>query len=92
MKRNGASLFVLLFFIIAATTAAVAYSDSTVTSAPRDVLANGAHLSSSSNYVVNSTFGQPVIGQGSSMDYDVCEGFWCYYWPLYRVILTMISR
>ena len=41
------------------------------------VMGSGGETSSSANYALEATIGQPSIGFKSSTNYTACSGFWC---------------
>ena len=48
--------------------------------------------SNSTNYAVDFTVGQSVIGTGSSPNYEGCLGYWCGAGDEYKMYLPLISR
>ena len=51
----------------------------------------GGGASNSTNYAVNFTVGQSVIGTSSSIHYGGCMGYWCGIRE-YRVFLPLVLR
>jgi len=41
------------------------------------VLGSGSFIGTSTNYRINGTIGQPVVGDEKSANYGLCNGFWC---------------
>ncbi len=52
----------------------------------------GGGAASSTNYAVNFTIGQSVIGMASSTNYGGCLGYWCGAAAQYRVYLPLVLR
>lgn len=70
------ALFLGVVLVLAMTTIALASqsSDYALTS---NVVASGGQRASSPQYAAAYVVGQPIIGKGSSADYEACYGFGC---------------
>ena len=55
-------------------------------------LTGSGGAASSTNYAVNFTVGQSVIGSFSGTNYSGCLGFWCGAAAQYRVYLPLVLR
>lgn len=55
------------------------------------VIGGGGTRSSSSNYVVMSTIGQPVAGVIGSASSELCAGFWCM-GPQWRIYMPLLLK
>jgi hypothetical protein len=54
---------------------------------PYSVIGSGGNLSTNSSYTLNSTIGEPFIGQSSNTSHNQYEGFWYMYYE--DVIVTV---
>jgi hypothetical protein len=52
----------------------------------------GGGAASSTNYAVNLTVGQSVIGTSDGTDYGGCLGYWCGAAVEYRIFLPLVLR
>jgi hypothetical protein len=52
----------------------------------------GGGSASSTNYAVNLTVGQTVIGASSSTSYEACLGYWCGGAAGHRIYLPLVLR
>jgi len=52
----------------------------------------GGGPAASTNYAVNFTIGQTVIGSASSPSYQACLGYWCGAVGRWRVYLPLVLR
>jgi len=52
----------------------------------------GGGAASSTNYAINVTVGQSVIGVGSSTNHAVCLGYWCGGTTQHRIFLPLVLR
>ena len=55
-------------------------------------LTGSGGAASSTNYAVNFTVGQSVIGSFSGTNYSGCLGYWCGAAAQYRVYLPLVLR
>jgi len=55
-------------------------------------LTGSGGAASSTNYALNFTVGQSVIGSFSGTNYSGCLGFWCGAAAQYRVYLPLVLR
>ena len=74
-KRQVMALLALSLSVAVALVVGVVLASNTY---PIDwrVLAGGGGPMSSTNYALNSTLGQPVIGPAGSANYDLAAGYW----------------
>lgn len=47
---------------------------------------------SSTNYAINFTVGQSVVGVSSGTNHEVCLGYWCGGATQYRIYLPLVLR
>jgi len=92
MKRLP--LLSITLVVLALISVAVARAGSSASyTTPTNTVASGGQLSTSANYAIASTLGQPAIGQGQTLSYALCSGFWCQAWSApARLFLPLVGR
>jgi len=56
------------------------------------VIGSGGGSTTGGDYTLSGTIGQPVIGNASHANFDLCSGFWCKVVDYYKTILPLILR
>jgi hypothetical protein len=83
----------LLILAVLLVFASVALANTSINySLAPDVIASGGQNTSSANYSMNSTLGQPMIGSSNSTDYAACNGYWCEIAVVYKVYLPVALK
>ena len=57
-----------------------------------NVVAGGGNIMSSTSYTLKSTVGQPVIGEFSSVSFEVQNGFWQSIFNQLKTFLPLIQK
>ena len=82
-------LFVLILLITLAVTPVMAAG---IMEIDRYIIGSGGGTATGGDYTLNGTIGQPVIGNASHANLDLCSGFWCKIVDYYKTILPLILR
>ncbi len=82
-------LFVLILLITLVVTPVMAAG---IMKIDRYVIGSGGGTATGGDYTLNGTIGQPVIGNASHANLDLCSGFWCKVLDYYKTILPLILR
>jgi len=86
--RRAVILALLTFFLLAG--AALAQGTPAI---PWSVIGGGGgHAEGGAIISLDSTIGQPIVGQVSNLPYDLCAGYWCGAAAQYRVYLPLVLR
>lgn len=85
MKRITILLAVLGLLLLAATVLA---SQSPVIE--RYVIGGGGGHAEASQYILEGTIGQAVVGADGDATHQLCSGFWCK--PVYQVYLPLVFK
>ena len=90
MKR--ARLFLILIAFLLLGGSALAMSSANYRLDWFSPLTGSGGAASSTNYAVNFTVGQTVIGTSSSAGYGGCLGYWCGGAAEYKIYLPLVLR
>lgn len=90
MKRI--TLFLILVLLLILAGSALAMESTNYQLDWFTPLTGSGGKSNSTNYAVNFTVGQSVIGTGSSTNYEGCLGYWCGIGDEQKIYLPMILR
>lgn len=90
MKRI--TLFLILVLLLVLAGSALAMESTNYQLNWFTPLTGGGGNSNSTNYAVNFTVGQSVIGTGSSTNYEGCLGYWCGTGSEHHIYLPQILR
>ena len=90
MKRTTLFLVLLLLLILAGSVLAMGSTNYQLDWFTP--LTGSGGKSTSTNYAVQFTVGQSVLGTGSSTNYEGCLGYWCGAGGEYSIYLPLIFR
>jgi hypothetical protein len=89
VSSPGRSL--LLAAVLVLLLAGVALAATSAFEIPRSVTGGGGGHSAGVDYAVTGTIGQAVVDRSSSVNCELCSGFWCGL-GRYKVYLPLVLR
>ena len=90
MKRK--TLIMVLAVLLIMTDGVLAVGSTNYQLAWFTPLTSGGGKTSSTNYVVDFSVGQPARGMASSTNYQACLGYWCGNTIEYSIYLPLVLR
>ena len=92
MKLTTKPWIVLPVLIVLITLVVTPVMAAGIMEIDRYIIGSGGGTATGGDYTLNGTIGQPVIGNASHANLDLCSGFWCKIVDYYKTILPLILR